>query len=106
MKALRDSLSFCHPRAARVLGFYLRFFFFNDTPPTEIYTLSLHDALPISQKRPQESAFARNRVSVASRSATLFRRPPSILRLPSQHRLEILASVALGIAGDLLGRAF
>src|SRR5215204_2749110 len=22
-------------------------FFFNDTPPTEIYTLSLHDALPI-----------------------------------------------------------
>src|SRR5260370_947704 len=26
----------CHP-----------FFFFNDTAPTEIYTLSLHDALPI-----------------------------------------------------------
>src|SRR5438876_9276975 len=25
-------------------------FFFNDTPPTEIYTLSLHDALPISQE--------------------------------------------------------
>src|SRR5438094_6806045 len=24
------------------------FFFFNDTPPTAIYTLSLHDALPIS----------------------------------------------------------
>src|SRR5205809_7423848 len=24
------------------------FFFFKDTPPTEIYTLSLHDALPIS----------------------------------------------------------
>src|SRR5689334_23959639 len=23
-------------------------FFFNDTPPTEIYILSLHDALPIS----------------------------------------------------------
>src|SRR5438477_13159476 len=23
------------------------FFFFNDTPPAEIYTLSLHDALPI-----------------------------------------------------------
>src|SRR5699024_12875680 len=26
----------------------LYFFFFNDPPPTEIYTLSLHDALPIS----------------------------------------------------------
>src|SRR5438034_7970367 len=24
------------------------FFFFNDTPTTQIYTLSLHDALPIS----------------------------------------------------------
>src|SRR2546429_6438437 len=27
------------------------FFFFNDTATTEIYTLSLHDALPISQAR-------------------------------------------------------
>src|SRR5690606_42033660 len=27
---------------------YLSSFFFNDTAPTEIYTLSLHDALPIS----------------------------------------------------------
>src|SRR3712207_9405388 len=26
---------------------YLLFFFFNDTATTEIYTLSLHDALPI-----------------------------------------------------------
>src|SRR5947209_14601722 len=26
---------------------FLLFFFFNDTAPTEIYTLSLHDALPI-----------------------------------------------------------
>src|SRR2546430_8976290 len=28
--------------------FYFSFFFFNDTATTEIYTLSLHDALPIS----------------------------------------------------------
>src|SRR2546429_6042173 len=28
--------------------FFLLFFFFNDTATTEIYTLSLHDALPIS----------------------------------------------------------
>src|SRR5690348_17744410 len=27
------------------------FFFFNDTATTEIYTLSLHDALPICQQR-------------------------------------------------------
>src|SRR3712207_7303902 len=32
--------------------FSLRFFFFfNDTATTEIYTLSLHDALPISRAR-------------------------------------------------------
>src|SRR2546430_14107361 len=35
----------CHHEAAR------RFFFFNDTATTEIYTLSLHDALPISLRR-------------------------------------------------------
>ena len=28
----------------------LYFFFFNDTATTEIYTLSLHDALPIFKK--------------------------------------------------------
>src|SRR2546429_7943425 len=30
-------------------AFFLFFFFFNDTATTEIYTLSLHDALPISR---------------------------------------------------------
>src|SRR5438874_11812838 len=29
---------------------FMFFFFFNDTATTEIYTLSLHDALPISGK--------------------------------------------------------
>src|SRR6266446_2898479 len=32
--------------------FYFFFFFFNDTATTEIYTLSLHDALPISRCPP------------------------------------------------------
>src|SRR3712207_6882014 len=36
-------------------------FFFNDTAPTEIYTLSLHDALPISTST--TSARARGRLS-------------------------------------------
>src|SRR5437588_4712273 len=31
----------------RVASILLCFFFFNDPPTTEIYTLSLHDALPI-----------------------------------------------------------
>src|SRR6266511_6479481 len=30
---------------------FILFFFFNDTATTEIYTLSLHDALPICVKR-------------------------------------------------------
>src|SRR5437868_12152016 len=39
-------------------------FFFNDTAPTEIYTLSLHDALPISPARtPPTRAPPRNRPS-------------------------------------------
>src|SRR5712664_4922180 len=32
------------------LLFFFFFFFFNDTATTEIYTLSLHDALPISRR--------------------------------------------------------
>src|SRR5438876_11637752 len=32
------------------LSSFLSSFFFNDTAPTEIYTLSLHDALPIFQR--------------------------------------------------------
>src|SRR2546430_13722622 len=34
----------------------LPFFFFNDTATTEIYTLSLHDALPISRPSPGASS--------------------------------------------------
>ena len=32
---------------SRKVGPYILIFFFNDTATTEIYTLSLHDALPI-----------------------------------------------------------
>src|SRR3989449_11568651 len=35
------------------------FFFFNDTATTEIYTLSLHDALPISGRRRRRAASRR-----------------------------------------------
>src|SRR2546429_2745775 len=41
-----------------LLLLFLFFFFFNDTATTEIYTLSLHDALPISLR-------AEDRVGVA-----------------------------------------
>src|SRR2546429_4501231 len=39
-------ISFLCVGIIRIISFF--FFFFNDTATTEIYTLSLHDALPIS----------------------------------------------------------
>src|SRR2546422_10661465 len=41
--------SYCTPsRTTFSIYSFFFFFFFNDTATTEIYTLSLHDALPIS----------------------------------------------------------
>src|SRR5689334_24693459 len=55
----------------------LLFFFFNDTATTEIYTLSLHDALPIYAGRESSSKLRCNfpgcfmtRVSVSERKWT------------------------------------
>src|SRR2546429_6727689 len=47
---MRDSLTSLPALGGCVLCFF--FFFFNDTATTEIYTLSLHDALPISSRFP------------------------------------------------------
>src|SRR2546430_11433069 len=43
-----ESLLLLSERFLRLLSALFAFFFFNDTATTEIYTLSLHDALPIS----------------------------------------------------------
>src|SRR6266851_83529 len=48
------------------------FFFFNDTATTEIYTLSLHDALPIS-RAPGLSARARHAARQAPRATLSIR---------------------------------
>src|SRR3712207_8355715 len=49
----------------------MSFFFFNDTATTEIYTLSLHDALPICQTRrrgrPQRGAEQLDRAGAGRR---------------------------------------
>src|SRR5438552_6962080 len=42
--------------------FFFFFFFFNDTATSEIYTLSLHDALPISLRRSCQGVGARRRL--------------------------------------------
>src|SRR6266481_7283693 len=56
------------------------FFFFNDTATTEIYTLSLHDALPISQNRRQHSRPGR-----PGRDHCAFQRDRKSTRLNSSH---------------------
>src|SRR5215204_7569768 len=46
------SSAFCYTFFLLIMMIILSFFFFNDTATTEIYTLSLHDALPIPQCHP------------------------------------------------------
>src|SRR3954462_7606774 len=51
VRTVFDGLSTSVSYMSRMLSSFLPlpfFFFFNDTATTEIYTLSLHDALPIS----------------------------------------------------------
>src|SRR5438067_7443891 len=55
------------------------YFFFNDTPTPEIYTLSLHDALPIYRRRRPGRDAARAH-DAAARHATL--------HVPAAHRSE------------------
>src|SRR6266487_7112548 len=51
---------YCEHHASALASPSFCFFFFNDTATTEIYTLSLHDALPIcSFIRPRLSRWAR-----------------------------------------------
>src|SRR5260370_37001579 len=47
----------------------LSFFFFNDTATTEIYTLSLHDALPISSR--WQRTISRKRLRIRLRTTAL-----------------------------------
>src|SRR5438552_18345888 len=48
------------------------FFFFTDTATTEIYTLSLHDALPISRLRPKPVRMTFIRLIIGDSSNSLF----------------------------------
>src|SRR2546428_4611652 len=68
-----------------MLLFDLFFFFFNDTATTEIYTLSLHDALPICRCSPtwadqRRCSAASPRMPPPSRG--LRRAPPSSAAAP------------------------
>src|SRR5215216_5500102 len=59
------------------------FFFFNDTATTEIYTLSLHDALPISCQWTSvcESSANQSRRSPTDQMPALLIQPPRLVEL-------------------------
>src|SRR6478672_13824734 len=67
--------------------FSLVFFFFNDTATTEIYTLSLHDALPISpacctgRRRPSASCDEPHRARSEEHTSELQSRSDLVCRL-------------------------
>src|SRR3712207_9390776 len=68
----------------------LYFFFFNDTATTEIYTLSLHDALPISRAGPPTALHRARRAGPVHRRAVAGRAAaPAGPRAPRRrpHRL-------------------
>src|SRR6266498_5908510 len=54
--------------------FFFVFFFFNDTATTEIYTLSLHDALPIRAARARDSVQVRLRSPQCTPGSTVIPR--------------------------------
>src|SRR2546430_13234434 len=68
------------------------FFFFNDTATTEIYTLSLHDALPIlAILTAASTAWERQALQTLMVSSIRASMPPSVLRsspIPRMQRSE------------------
>src|SRR5690242_21153843 len=68
---------------------YFLFFFFNDTATTEIYTLSLHDALPISRDQPSV-ATATDTQRAGPTSVATGRAAPSDAPEESYRRIETI----------------
>src|SRR5256885_9458970 len=54
----------------RLFGMISLFFFFNDTATTEIYTLSLYDALPISTSGSAKTTCTRSRPQIGETMAS------------------------------------
>src|SRR5258708_21646263 len=65
----------------------MNFFFFNDTATTEIYTLSLHDALPICRSRTHASAGRRQEDRACGRGRAPAGEDRKSTRLNSSHQI-------------------
>src|SRR6476660_10297744 len=66
---------------------YVWFFFFNDTATTEIYTLSLHDALPNWSARSSNGSARRRRPRSCRPTASSGRSDRKSTRLNSSHQI-------------------
>src|SRR2546423_5496549 len=93
------------------------FFFFNDTATTEIYTLSLHDALPISAKKeyqasPTAAAASANPVDdllhkfTAGKSVAPMASADSLEFLSSLDRVELMCALESTFHVELNETAF
>src|SRR5438876_12099315 len=82
------------PRFA-LLVFNLFSFFFNATAPTEIYTLSLHDALPISRRSPRACGRSASRRGRACRRRAPGGRRRGDDRRSEEHTSELQSPVHL-----------
>src|SRR4026208_2646512 len=72
-------------------------FFFNDTAPTEIYTLSLHDALPISHDGRRTASRSRSGARAVSRAASFSSRSEE--RFSRNAETDIVCRLLLGKNG-------
>src|SRR5438105_15324942 len=74
----------------------LSFFFFTDPPPTEIYTLSLHDALPISWRTfTTVWPASRSQLSLPAGRGQPICRSRSAMRRSEEHTSELQSRVDL-----------
>src|SRR2546422_1985943 len=71
------------------------FFFFNDTATTEIYTLSLHDALPISRARAPRIVSRTSFSKCASSPARICRPKGALSSRSEEHTSELQSRLHL-----------
>src|SRR2546422_8589436 len=76
------------------LSFFF-FFFFNDTATTEIYTLSLHDALPIWDRPGRSRSDSRRDACLGPAPATTGTRAPPPRRRSEEHTSELQSRLHL-----------
>src|SRR6267154_1203256 len=83
------------------------FFFFNDTATTEIYTLSLHDALPIDAARRRQQFVQDSIAREQARRDSLARSQQDAERLRRQRESDSLAAMGRDVDAvrAMVGRA-